>query len=100
MFEATRILKADGRVGTDLNDPNALKTMGLVPEVVVNHYLTDSDAWFLLTDAPEGLKHFERRADAFDMDNDFDTENAKFKATARYSFGWTDPRGIFGSPGI
>jgi len=99
MFEAKRILAPDGRPGTDTNDVNAMKAMGLVPEVVVNHYLTDTDAWFLRTNAPHGMKHWERRADAFDMDNDFDTENAKYKATARYSFGWTDPRGLFGSPG-
>jgi hypothetical protein len=99
MFEAKRITAPTGRPGTDTNDVNAMKAMGLVPEVVVNHYLTDSDAWFLRTDVPHGMKHFERRADSFDMDNDFDTENAKFKATARYSFGWTDPRGLFGSPG-
>ena len=99
MFEAKRILTPDGRPGTDTNDVNAMKAMGLVPETVVNHYLVDTDAWFLRTDAPHGMKHFERRADGFDMDNDFDTENAKFKATARYSFGWTDPRGLFGSGG-
>jgi hypothetical protein len=99
MFEATRILKADGRTGTDLNDPNALKTMGMVPNVVVNHYLTDTDAWFLRTDVQNGLKYFERRGDEFGMDEDFDTENAKYKATSRYSFGWTDPRAIYGSPG-
>ena len=99
MFEAKRILSSDGRVGTDLNDLNALKTMGIVPEVVTNHYLTDADAWFIRTNVPHGLKYFERRADNFEMDNDFDTENAKFKATSRYSFGWTDARGIYGSPG-
>lgn len=99
MFEAKRILAPDGRPGTDTNDVNAMKAMGLAPSVVVNHYLTDSDAWFLRTNVPHGMKHWERRADAFDMDNDFDTENAKYKATARYSFGWTDPRGLFGSPG-
>lgn len=99
MFEAKRILGSDGRVGTDTNDLNALKTMGIIPEVTVNHYLTDSDAWFILTDVNDGLKYFERRGDAFEMDNDFDTENAKFKATARYSFGWTDPRAIYGSLG-
>jgi hypothetical protein len=98
-FEATRVLKADGRVGTDLNDPNAIKTMGMVPEVVVNHYLQDPQAWFIRTDVPHGMKYFERRADDFGMDEDFDTENAKYKATARYSFGWTDPRGLFGSQG-
>lgn len=99
MFEATRILKADGRTGTDLNDPNALKTMGMIPEVVVNHYLVDPDAWFLRTDVQNGLKYFERNGDEFTMDEDFDTENAKYKARARYSFGWTDPRAIYGSPG-
>jgi len=100
MFEANRILKTDGRVGTDLNDINAIKTMGMIPEVVVNHYLTDTDAWFILTDVKDGLKYFERRADEFGMDEDFDTENAKYKATARYSFGFTDRRGIYGSPGV
>lgn len=99
IYEAKRILGTDGRVGTDNNDLNALKTMGAVPEVITNHYLTDVDAWFIRTDVANGMKYFERRADAFDMDNDFDTENAKFKATSRYSFGWTDPRGIYGSPG-
>jgi hypothetical protein len=99
MFEATRILKADGRTGTDLNDPNALKTMGMIPEVVVNHYLTDVDAWFIRTDVQNGLKYFERSGDEFGMDEDFDTENAKYKARARYSFGWTDRRAIYGSPG-
>lgn len=99
MFEAKRILHTDGRVGTDNNDLNAIKTMGMIPEVVTNHYLTDTDAWFIRTDVPHGMKYFERRDDAFDMDNDWDTENAKFKATARYSFGWTDPRGLYGSAG-
>jgi len=98
-FEATRILEADGRTGTDSNDPNVIKTKGVIPSVIVNHYLTDPDAWFLLTDINDGLKYFERRGDAFEQDNDFDTENAKFKATARYSFGWTDPRAIYGSEG-
>jgi len=99
MFEASRILKTEGRVGTDLNDLNAIKTMGMIPEVIVNHYLTQDDFWFILTDVKDGLKYFERRADEFGMDEDFDTENAKYKATARYSFGWTDRRGIYGSPG-
>jgi len=100
MFEAKRILGSDLRVASPNNDLNALKTMGMIPEVVVNHYLTDTDAWFIRTDVPHGMKHFERRADSFEMDNDFDSENAKFKATARYSFGATDPRGLFGSPGV
>jgi len=99
IFEAKRILNSDGRVGTDNNDVNAIKGMGLIPKVVVNHYLTDTDAWFIRTNVPHGMKYFERRADQFDMDNDWDTENAKFKATARYSFGWTDPRGLYGSAG-
>lgn len=99
-FEAMRILEAEGRTGTDSNDPNVLKTKGIIPSVIVNHYFTDPDAWFLLTDVNDGLKYFERRADAFEMDNDFDSENAKFKSTARYSFGWSDARGVYGSPGV
>jgi len=99
MFEAKRILASDGRVGTDSNDLNALKTLGVIPKVVTNHYLTDADAWFIRTNVKHGPKYFERRADSFEMDNDFDTENAKFKATARYSFGWTDWRGVYGSAG-
>jgi phage major head subunit gpT-like protein len=98
-FEAKRILGADGRVGTDLNDPNVLKDLGIFNSVVTNHYLTDADAWFILTSVKDGVKYFERRGDQFEMDNDFDTENAKFKATARYSFGWSDPRAIYGSAG-
>jgi hypothetical protein len=99
MFEANRILKSEGRIGTDNNDLNALKTMGLIPNVVVNHYLTDTDAWFIRTDAQDGMKYFERRGDEFTTDDDFDTENAKYKATFRCAFGWTDPRGMYGSPG-
>lgn len=98
-FEAKRILFSDGRPATANNDLNALKVMGMIPEVIVNHYLTDLDAWFIRTNVKNGLKHFERRADSFDMDNDWDTENAKFKATFRSSWGWTDPRAIFGSQG-
>jgi hypothetical protein len=98
-FEAKRILETVGRHGTNNNDLNALKDMGMIPSVVMNHYLTDQDAWFIRTNVGDGMKYFERRADEFDMDNDWDTENAKFKATARYSFGWTDPRGIYGSAG-
>jgi len=99
IFEAKRILGTDGRVGTDNNDLNAIKTMGSIPKIITNHYLTDTDAWFVRTNVQHGMKYFERRADQFDMDNDWDTENAKFKATARYSFGWTDPRGLYGSMG-
>lgn len=99
IFEAKRILGTDGRVGTDNNDLNAIKTLGSIPEVITNHFLTDTDAWFIRTDVKDGMKYMERRADSFDMDNDWDTENAKFKATARYSFGWTDPRALYGSAG-
>lgn len=100
VFEAERILSSPYRVGTSDNDINALKAMGKLPGgVKVNHYLTDPDAWFIRTNAPDGLKFFQRRSMQFGIDNDFDTENAKFKATERYSAGWTDPRGIFGSPG-
>lgn len=99
IFEAKRILGTDGRVGTDNNDLNAIKTLGSVPKVITNHFLTDTDAWFIRTNVPHGMKYFERRGDQFDMDNDWDTENAKFKASARYSFGWTDPRGLYASAG-
>ena len=99
IWEAKRILGTDGRVDTPNNDLNALKTLGSIPEVVANHYLTDTDAWFVRTDARDGMKYFERRADEFTMDNDFDTENAKFKATGRYVFGWSDWRGVYGSAG-
>lgn len=99
IFEAKRILGTEGRPGTDNNDLNAIKTLGSIPKVVTNHFLMDTDAWFIRTNVQHGMKYFERRADTFDMDNDWDTENAKFKATARYSFGWTDPRGLYGSAG-
>ena len=99
IFEAKRILGTDGRVGTDNNDLNAIKTLGSIPSVITNHFLTDTDAWFIRTNVQNGLKYMERRGDSFDMDNDWDTENAKFKATARYSFGWTDPRALYGSAG-
>jgi phage major head subunit gpT-like protein len=99
-FEAHRILKSIGRVDTANNDINALRASGKIPQgVAVNHYLTDADAWFLKTDCPDGLKYMERKADSFGSENDFDTENARFKATFRGSFGWSDPRGLFGSPG-
>jgi hypothetical protein len=99
IFNATRILSADGRVGTANNDPNAIKMLGLVPEIVINHYLTDADAWFLQTNAPNGLISYQRRALEMQDDSDFDTENHKHKATERYSCGWGDPRAIFASPG-
>jgi hypothetical protein len=100
-FEAARVLNTEGRVGTDLNDRNQLKAMGTYSEgCFVSHYLTSTTAFFVLTSADDGLKYFERRATEFKADNDFDTENAKFKVTARYSFGWTDPRCIYGTPGV
>src|SRR5690606_24170435 len=99
--EALRRLKTVGRVGTDLTDITATRAIGvLAGGGVVNHYLTDPDAWYIRTNAPHGMKYFERRGDEFGMDNDFDTENAKYKATGRYSFGATDPRGLFGSAGV
>ena len=100
VFEAERIMGTDGRPGTANNDLNAMRSMRKFPEgYVVNHYLTDDSAWFIRTNVPDGLKHFVRRSPEFAIDNDFDTENAKFKATERYSFGWTDPRAIYGSQG-
>lgn len=98
-YEAERILKSPYRVGTSDNDINALNSMGKFQSWVINHYLTDVDAWFIRTDVMHGMKHFQRRALSFAIDNEFDTENAKFKAIERYSFGWTDPRGVYGSPG-
>ena len=87
-------------MGTADNDLNALKNMGKFPGgVVVNHYLTDTNAYFIRTNCPDGMKHYERRADDFTEDNDFDTDNQKYKATGRYSFGWTDPRGLYGNAG-
>ena len=96
MFEAKRILKSENQSGTANNDINALKGMF---DFTVNHYLTDTDAWFMTTDCPNGLTMFERRALSFQQDSDFDTANAKAKATMRFSVGWTDPLGAFGSPG-
>ena len=100
VYEADRILNSPLRVGTANNDLNALRNMGKFPGgVKVNHYLTDTNAYFIRTNCPDGMKHFERRSDDFTMDNDFDTDNAKYKATGRYSFGWTDPRGLYGNAG-
>mgnify|MGYP000256280583 CR=1 FL=1 len=99
-FEAERILNTDLRVATADNDLNAMKSLGKMPQGFrVNNYLTDTNAWFIMTDCNDGMLHFERRGDEFTMDNDFDTDNAKYKSTGRYSFGWADPRGIFGSLG-
>jgi hypothetical protein len=99
-FTAERLMKSTLRTGTADNDVNALRSMGMIPEgYVVNNYLTDSDAFFLMTDAPNGLKMFNRAAMKTGFEGDFDTGNVKFKARERYSFGWSDPRGIYGSPG-
>jgi hypothetical protein len=100
MFVATRLLETELRVGTNDNDINALKNNGSIPDgYTVNHFLTDTNAWFLLTDVPNGLKHFVRTPMATGMDGDFDTGNVRYKARERYSFGVSDPLGIFGSPG-
>jgi hypothetical protein len=100
MFVATRLLETELRVGTTDNDINALKNNGSIPQgYCVNHYLTDTNAWFLSTDVPNGLKHFVRMPLDTKMDGDFDTGNVRYKARERYSFGVSDPLGIFGSPG-
>ena len=100
MFVAQRLLKSEGRVGTADNDINAVKSMGVIPGgFSVNHYLTDTNAWFVSTDIPNGLKYFVRTPMSTSMDGDFDTGNARYKARERYSFGVSDPLGVFGSPG-
>jgi hypothetical protein len=100
MFVATRLLETELRVATADNDINALKNNGSIPGgYCVNHFLTDTNAWFLTTDVPNGLKHFVRTPMSTSMDGDFDTGNARYKARERYSFGVSDPLGIFGSPG-
>lgn len=100
MFVAKRLLSTELRVGTADNDINALKAMGVVPEGYgVNHFLTDPNAWFVKTDVPNGLKHFVRVAMKTGMDGDFDTGNVRYKARERYSFGWSDPLGMWASPG-
>jgi len=100
MFVATRLLETELRVATADNDINAIKSNGSIPEgYTVNHFLTDTDAWFLTTDVPNGLKHFVRTPMATSMDGDFDTGNVRYKARERYSFGWSDPLGMYGSEG-
>ena len=99
-FIADRLLNTPGRVATADNDINAIRNMGMIPDgYAVNHYLTDTDAWFLKTDVPNGMKHFVRTAVSTNMEGDFETGNVRYKARERYSFGWSDWRGIFGSPG-
>ena len=99
-FVATRLLETNLRVGTADNDINALKNNGSIPEgYTINNYLTDTNGWYLTTDVPNGLKHFVRSPLANSMDGDFDTGNVRYKARERYSFGWSDPLGMYGSPG-
>ena len=99
-FTAERLMKSKGRTGTADNDINAINNMGAIPEgYVVNHYLTDTSKWWIKTDVPNGLKHFMRAPLKTSMEGDFDTGNVRYKARERYVFGFSDPRGIFGSPG-
>ena len=99
-FTAERLMASAGRVGTADNDVNAIKSMGMIPQgYVVNNFLTDTDAFFITTDVPNGMKHFERTPLSTKMEGDFDTGNVRYKARERYVFGVSDPRGIFGSPG-
>ena len=99
-FVATRLLETEQRVGTTDNDINALKNNGSIPEgYTVNNFLTDNNAWFLTTDVPNGLKHFVRQSLVTSSDTDFDTGNMRYKARERYSFGWSDPLGMYGSSG-
>ena len=99
-FVATRLLETELRVGTTDNDINALKNNGSVPEgYTINHFLTDTNAWFLTTDVPNGMKHFVRTPLQQSMDGDFDTGNVRYKSRERYSFGWSDPLGMYGSQG-
>lgn len=97
-FEADKILRTEYEVGTANNTVNVVRSK-FPGGVRVNHFLTDTDAWFIRTNSPDGMKYFSRRDDSFDMDDDFDTDNAKYKASFRCSFGWSDPRGVYGSPG-
>ena len=100
MFVATRLLETKLRVGTNNNDISAINNNGTIPEgYAVNHFLTDTNAWFLLTDVPNGLKHFIRTPLQNSMDGDFDTGNVRYKSRERYSFGWSDPLGVWGSSG-
>jgi hypothetical protein len=99
-FVADRLLETPGRVGTADNDINAIRNMGMLPQgYAVNHFLTDTDAWFVKTDVPDGFKHFERSPVATSMEGDFDTGNVRYKARERYSFGFSNPRAVFASQG-
>ena len=99
-FTADRLMKSAGRVGTSDNDINAIRNMGMVPQgYVVNHFLTDTNGWYVKTDVPNGMKYFERSPIRTSMEGDFETGNVRYKARERYSFGWSDPRGLYGSAG-
>jgi hypothetical protein len=99
-FTAERILKSEQRVSTSDNDINALKSGGYMPQgFTVNHFITDTDSWYIKTDAPNGMKHFVRSPIKTAMEGDFETGNVRYKARERYSFGWSDPRAMYGSPG-
>ena len=99
-FVATRLLETELRVGTTDNDINAIKNNGSIPEgYTINHFLTDTNGWYLTTDVPNGMKHFVRTPLSNSMDGDFDTGNVRYKSRERYSFGWSDPLGMYGSPG-
>ena len=99
-FTAERLMASAGRVGTADNDINAIRSMGMIPQgYSVNNFLTDTDAFMIITDVPNGMKHFERSPLTTKMEGDFDTGNVRYKARERYVFGVSDPRGIFGSPG-
>ena len=99
-FTAERLMKSAQRVGTADNDINAINNMGMIPQgYVINNFLTDTDAFFIKTDVPNGMKMFVRAPIKTAMEGDFDTGNVRYKARERYSFGFSDPRGIFGSPG-
>jgi len=99
-FTAERLFKSQGRVGTADNDINAVKSMGMIPQGYrVNNYLTDTDSWYITTDVPNGMKHFDRAPLTTKMEGDFDTGNVRYKARARYVFGVSDPRGIYGVEG-
>ncbi|MDB4410982.1 Mu-like prophage major head subunit gpT family protein [bacterium] len=100
-FTADRLMKSEGRTGTADNDINAVKNMGMIPEgYTVNHFLTSNKKWFIKTDVPNGLKHFVRSPIKTSMEGDFDTGNVRYKARERYVFGFSDPRGIFGSDAV
>lgn len=101
IYDADRITKSELRSGTDFNDINAIKNISILREgYTVNHYLTSDTAWFIKTNSPDGMKYWTRQEVEFEQDNDFGTSNMRFKASERYAFGWTDPRGAYGTAGV